>query len=781
MNHTNVIYTIISKHDKFASFPYPPLYQENDTDYICFTDNEKMKSIYWKIKHIKDVNEFQAEKYLENYRHKLCIAPNQILVNAKENSDFLITVPDIYEIIGETPDFENFVPTANPDGTYHAESNPEYHDGPYDGHPYLLTIGVPVSNQIGTIRRCLDGIKPILETLPAELLVIDTGSTDGTVEAAREYQARIINFPWCGNMSAARNFGIRNAKGAWYMSIDDDEWFESVNEIIDFFQSGRYQNYLFASYIQRNYHSLALTTYDENPAPRIAKITSSLHFEGRIHDSLVNIMDKDICFLRDVAHHTGFHRDSKEALVAKAKRNLASLYFDLYEYPKDLRYTYQIANEFNVILLPKYAAAYLYRGLSVNKEVNDMYYQKLLASHLMIALYTDKNPALFAHAQTCLSAASYTASELALIHYLLFELAEQLEYDIPFIEKEASAYEHYREEYLKNPNKEEQHAILHLDVCHNPAYLSSYWISRFALAVRKQDETEAEIWINKIELSQVSQGTALTFCNNIIYCNADPLLERGLQMMKDYIASLSREQVASFADAVWNKNITIIHDTNKQSGQTDSHSEQTASTAPDYQNSLGFVFFQHFIASADYDQLSIHMLYWLAILGEKLFLAAQSEEDDTAYLTIFLNYITALYTYAVHYYNPDRFPENSPLLPENIRAGYHIIKSLEAAESNHSRICMEHLKSALHTFPGFKKGITLLLDQLGNKTKAAPSAPENEIQFLADQLKQQARELIANGRLQEACAILSELHSFLPADEETQELLNMISSQHKNE
>ena len=552
-------------------------------------------------------------------------------------------------------------------------------------------------------------------------------------------------------MSAARNYGIKNAKGEWYMSIDDDEWFESVEDIIDFFRSEKYKHYLFASYIQRNYHSLSLTTYDDNLAPRIAKITSSLHFEGRIHDSLIGIEENDLYCSKDIAHHTGFHHDNIESLTAKTKRNLSSLYFDLYEYPKDLRYTYQIANEFNVLFQAKHAIAYLYRGLSINQEVKDMYYQKLLASHLLIALYTDKNPDLFSHTRVCLSSTTYTTPELALIHYMLFQLAFQLEYDISFIEKEASEYEHYREEHLKNPNQKGIKAVLHQDVCMNSNYLSSYQVARFSLAIRKQAKIEAEHWLNQIDLTQASQETALTFCNQIIYCKTNSIVQYGLQMTINYISSLSREQIASFASIVWNKYTT---------------------SSKDVQHSLGFVFFQHFMAKSDYNKLSIHMLYWLAILGEKLFLAMQKEEDTT-YFTVFLNYITALYTYAIHYYNPERFSEDSPLLPENIRAAYHIMKALEATEKNNQLLCMEELKFALRTFPGFKRGISLLFEQL--KQETPEPNPENEIQILAEQLKQQVRTFIANGNKQKAYAILSELHNLLPEDKEIQELQTMLT------
>ena len=48
-----------------------------------------------------------------------------------------------------------------------------------------------------------------------------------------------------------------------------------------------------------------------------------------------------------------------------------------------------------ILFQTSYAAAYLYCGLSINREVNDMYYKKLLASHLLVALYNEKKSDLF--------------------------------------------------------------------------------------------------------------------------------------------------------------------------------------------------------------------------------------------------------------------------------------------------------------------------------------------------------------------------------------------------
>lgn len=168
---------------------------------------------------------------------------------------------------------KNLIPTKDEEGHYIYEKNPVYTGGNYEGREYLLTIGMPVSNQITMIERCLSHIQPLLERLDAELVIADTGSTDGTIEVCRKYGARVIDFPWCNNMSAARNAVLHSARGLWYLSIDDDEWFENTDEIAEFFESGKYKNYNMASYIQRNYMDQTGDDYMDFHAARMVKIT----------------------------------------------------------------------------------------------------------------------------------------------------------------------------------------------------------------------------------------------------------------------------------------------------------------------------------------------------------------------------------------------------------------------------------------------------------------------------------------------------------------------------
>jgi glycosyltransferase involved in cell wall biosynthesis len=52
---------------------------------------------------------------------------------------------------------------------------------------------------------------------------VDTGSTDRTIEIAREFGAEVHSFAWCDDFSAARNAALEHATGDWILIIDADE------------------------------------------------------------------------------------------------------------------------------------------------------------------------------------------------------------------------------------------------------------------------------------------------------------------------------------------------------------------------------------------------------------------------------------------------------------------------------------------------------------------------------------------------------------------------------
>jgi tetratricopeptide (TPR) repeat protein len=82
-----------------------------------------------------------------------------------------------------------------------------------------LSVCMIVKNEERFLGQCLASVRDIAD----ELIVIDTGSTDRTVEIAREHGAQVGYFEWCNDFAAARNASIAPATGDWILFLDADE------------------------------------------------------------------------------------------------------------------------------------------------------------------------------------------------------------------------------------------------------------------------------------------------------------------------------------------------------------------------------------------------------------------------------------------------------------------------------------------------------------------------------------------------------------------------------
>ena len=85
-----------------------------------------------------------------------------------------------------------------------------------------IALCVIAKNEEEYLADCLDSARPFVD----EIVVVDTGSTDRTVEIARAHGARIEHFTWINDFAAARNFAIEAATKDWILMLDADERLE---------------------------------------------------------------------------------------------------------------------------------------------------------------------------------------------------------------------------------------------------------------------------------------------------------------------------------------------------------------------------------------------------------------------------------------------------------------------------------------------------------------------------------------------------------------------------
>lgn len=82
-----------------------------------------------------------------------------------------------------------------------------------------VSLCMIMKNEQDNLPRCLKSLKPVVD----EVILVDTGSADRSREIGEMFGARLFEFPWNGDFSAARNVSLEHAKGNWILVMDADE------------------------------------------------------------------------------------------------------------------------------------------------------------------------------------------------------------------------------------------------------------------------------------------------------------------------------------------------------------------------------------------------------------------------------------------------------------------------------------------------------------------------------------------------------------------------------
>lgn len=202
----------------------------------------------------------------------------------------------------------------------------------------VLSIGIIFKNEIRCLERCLKSLQPLRDAVPCELVMADTGASDGSREVAEKYADILFDFPWINDFAAARNAVMDRCSGAWYFSIDCDEWLdEKLDDLIDLLRDRKkWKKYGMAGIIVRNYVSEDLETqYSDLLGIRLVRMDTKIRYEGSIHEhwsanGAIYGMD------RVILHHDGYVGLTGEKGRGKRERNMALLRNELEKSPKDL-------------------------------------------------------------------------------------------------------------------------------------------------------------------------------------------------------------------------------------------------------------------------------------------------------------------------------------------------------------------------------------------------------------------------------------------------------------
>lgn len=163
-----------------------------------------------------------------------------------------------------------------------------------------------VKNEEAFLKQCLESVKDYVD----EIVIVDTGSTDGTVEIAKRYTDRVYFHPWEGSFSKARNQAMAYAACDWILTIDADEELvaDSGALLRQAVREAGSADAIYANII--SIYSGGRKTARHN-SERILRNNRIIHYEGSVHNRVTGVTQSKISKIELM--HYGYNLDEKKA------------------------------------------------------------------------------------------------------------------------------------------------------------------------------------------------------------------------------------------------------------------------------------------------------------------------------------------------------------------------------------------------------------------------------------------------------------------------------------
>lgn len=199
-----------------------------------------------------------------------------------------------------------------------------------------LGLVMIVRDAASGIERALASVRGLVD----QMLVLDTGSVDGTPELARRAGARVEQFEWIDDFSAARNAALDLCTADWHLVLDADEWLADGASAL---KAAALQPAAFIGLLAVDSESDngGITQRCTSWLPRL--LPRDVRYAGRVHEQPQSPLPRQR--VAAILSHDGY-RDA--ALKAKDGRNLRLLQRALQESPGDAYLLYQLGRDHEV-------------------------------------------------------------------------------------------------------------------------------------------------------------------------------------------------------------------------------------------------------------------------------------------------------------------------------------------------------------------------------------------------------------------------------------------------
>lgn len=195
-------------------------------------------------------------------------------------------------------------------------------------NPPSISLCMIVKNEERCLERCLKSV----ENVVSEIIIVDTGSTDRTVEIARQFTDKIYTFEWINDFAAARNFAIEHASGDYILQLDADEY---LCEGTEYLQEELDKSY----YFLRIRNEVGQGRAQTHLFVRLFRNQPSMRYEGKLHEQINLDKNKNLPYgyMNCVIYHDGY-LDEVVKEKNKGKRNMDIIKADIKSNPTPFNY-----------------------------------------------------------------------------------------------------------------------------------------------------------------------------------------------------------------------------------------------------------------------------------------------------------------------------------------------------------------------------------------------------------------------------------------------------------
>ena len=223
--------------------------------------------------------------------------------------------------------------------------------------PPALSLCMIVKNEAENLGRCLRSVQGVAD----EVIVVDTGSTDRTVEIAEAFGARVFHHRWQSDFSLARNMGLEQATGQWILILDADE--ELAEEARPRVKAVLAETA--ADGLQVHVRNLnapgGILAYFDSMQLRLFRKRLDYRYEHPVHEMIVHCIFRNggrLAATDLMIWHYGYMQKEVQGGESRARRNLKLLEQAVAESPQDPGQCARLG--FSYYALGNYPLAYTY-------------------------------------------------------------------------------------------------------------------------------------------------------------------------------------------------------------------------------------------------------------------------------------------------------------------------------------------------------------------------------------------------------------------------------------